>query len=122
MQFCQKIAGEPGKFVSQASHAVIVLVDCRSYYLPANRHQPYLESGAAIQNMLLYATSIGVDSIWLNWAGISKKNEQFRKKYAIQQYMLPVAMVLFGYRASFAPITPVRKKLGESICFSTKTS
>jgi nitroreductase len=113
--FCQKIAGEPGRFVTQASHAVVVMADCRTYYLPGTRHQVYLEAGAAIENMLLYSHSIGIDSIWLNWAGINRRNQQFRMRFRLESYMLPVSMVVFGYRDQYNIITPVRKTIQDAI-------
>lgn len=115
LKFCQKIAGEPGEFVAHASHAIIVMGDCRTYYLPATRHQVYMEAGAAIQNMLLFAHSISIDSIWLNWAGINKSNQKLRDRFNLERYILPVAMVLFGYRESYNLITPARKSIQESI-------
>lgn len=112
---CQKYAGEPGAFVQQAPYSIIVLADCRTYAFPVHRHQVYLEAGAAIQNMLLYATSQKIGSIWLNWAASGKKLKEFQKLFKISDYMLPAAYVLFGYTNNQCKLIPVRKTIEESI-------
>lgn len=116
--FCQKIAGEPGKFVLDPPLAIVVMADCRSYAFPGHRHQAYIEAGAAIQNMFLYATFNGVGSICLNWAGLENKNDKFRDKYKLGDYMLPIAFVLFGYSNNNNVLVPVRKKFEESVYYS----
>ncbi|NLW30537.1 MAG: nitroreductase family protein [Fibrobacter sp.] len=111
-KYCQKLAGEPGKFVTQAPIAVVILVDCRTYTCLGHRHQAYLETGAAVQNMLLFASSYNIGSIWLNWATTKhEKLQSFYSRFKIKEYNLPTAMIVFGYIKEFPPIIPVRKNI-----------
>ncbi len=115
IRFCQRIAGEGHKFPTEGSFALVVLMDCRSYALPSQRHMAYLEGGAAIQNMLLYAHSLGIGSIWLNWAGLEEKNNPLRRRYGLPDWLLPVGMVVFG-RTKRKPLhIPWRKNLRGSV-------
>jgi nitroreductase len=115
-KFCQKLAGEPGKFVIEAPVAVVILVDCRTYENLGHRHQVYLETGAAVQNMILYALSLNIGSIWLNWATTKiQKLKTFYSRFNIPEYCLPTAMVVFGYIDKKPPLVPVRKSVQSSV-------
>jgi len=113
--YCQKCAGEPGAFVKEVPLGIVVLADCRTYAFPVHRHQAYLEAGAAIQNMLLFATSKNIGSIWLNWAASGNKNGEFQKQYKLPSYLLPLSYVVFGYVDKPCFLTPVRKSVDEAI-------
>jgi nitroreductase len=115
IDFCQKIAGEPYSFPSDSSFAAVVLLDCRSYKLPTERHLAYLETGAAIQNMLLYAHSLNIGSIWLNWGGLESKNSLLRHKYKLPNWLLPTALVCFGYIKCVPVVMPQHKLLQDSL-------
>ena len=91
------------------------MLDCRSYILPNERHMAYLEGGAAIQNMLLYAHSLGIGSVWLNWGGLENKNSQLREKYELAGWHLPVALVCFGYTNVPPPVITKHKAVENSI-------
>jgi len=116
IKFCQRMAGEGHSFPRMASFCVVVLVDCRSLSLPGQRHMAYLEAGAAIQNMLLYAHCAGIGSCWLFWAA-HRKNEEFWRKFDLNPWLLPVSMVSFGYSMTMPKFIPVRKELGGVIHF-----
>ncbi len=111
IRYCQKLAGEGNRFPSQAPAAVVVLVDPRNYALPQQRHMAYLEAGAAVQNMLLTAHSLGVGTCWLNWSGRDGTQRAFSSKYALHPWLLPVAMVCVGYVERHPPFVPARKRL-----------
>jgi len=109
--FCQPIAGEGYPFPKEAPLAIIVLVDPRNYALPGQRHMAYLEGGASIQNMLLTASVNGLGACWLFWNGNNKRNVKFLNHFNLPQWLLPVAMVCFGYPHARPSITPERKSL-----------
>lgn len=115
IKFCQRIAGEGHSFPQMASFCVVVLVDCRNIALPSQRHMAYLEAGAAIQNMLLYAHCADVGSCWLFWAGTGKKNEHFWQRFNLAHWLLPVSMVCFGYVERKPFFTPERKSLKSAV-------
>lgn len=116
IKFCQRMAGEGHSFPQMASFCVVVLVDCRSLSLPGQRHMAYLEAGAAIQNMLLYAHCAGIGSCWLFWAA-HRKNEEFWRKFNLNPWLLPVSMVSFGYSVTRPNFIPLRKELEGTIHF-----
>lgn len=115
IKFCQKIAGEGHSFPQSASFCVVVLVDCRNIALPSQRHMAYLEAGAAIQNMLLYAHCSDIGSCWLFWSGGAKKNKKFWQKFNLDHWLLPVSMVCFGYTELKPFFVPERKALKSAI-------
>jgi len=62
-------------FSKQANVHILVLVDIRGYSLPHTAPFCYLDSAAAIQNMLLMATDLKLGSCWTNFL-ISEKGVQ----------------------------------------------
>lgn len=110
--FCQKYAGEYYTFPREAYVNIVVLVDPRGYSLPRQRHMAYLESGAAIQNILLTAHSHGIGSCWMFWA---KFDESFNKRFHLAPWLLPVSLLCLGYTNQHPPIVPGRKRISDSI-------
>lgn len=108
VRFCQRLAGEGHSFPREAPVCVVVLVDPRSYALPAQRHMAYLEGGATVQNMLLSAHSMGLGSCWLFW---SKRSPEFYARFSLAPWLLPVAMICVGYADLLPVICPDRKQL-----------
>lgn len=122
IKYCQRIAGEGYPFPAEAPLAVIILVDPRNYALPKQRHMAYLEAGAAIQNMLLTARSHGIGSCWLFWGGEKNSNSQFADRFNLQSWLLPVAMVCFGYPDILPVLRPERKSIERSINYPNKSN
>ncbi len=118
IRFCQRIAGEGHNFPQQAAWSVVILLDCRSYALPSQRHQAYLEAGAAIQNMLLYAHALNIGSIWLNWQGVERSHVKLRERFGLTDWLLPVAMLCFGYTKVPPPVVPYRKLLQDAVQYT----
>ncbi|MGE4285579.1 MAG: nitroreductase family protein [Phycisphaerae bacterium] len=112
VMFCQKLAGEGNAFPREAAMNIVILVDPRALALPAQRHCSYLEAGAAIQNMLLTAHSLGLGMCWLFW---SKIDLAFNERFCLPRWLLPVAMVTLGQVKQYPKVIPVRKELSDSI-------
>ncbi len=109
---CQKYAGEYYTFPQEASVNIVVLVDPRGYALPHQRHMAYLEGGAAIQNMLLTAHSLGLGSCWMFW---NKHDQDFNRRFSLHPWLLPVGLVCLGYADRVPPIVPKRKCVSDCI-------
>jgi nitroreductase len=109
---CQKYAGEFYNFPQEAAVNIVVLIDPRCYALPHQRHMAYLDSGAAIQNILLSAHSLGLGSCWMFWA---KHDQAFNKKFNLPPWLLPVGLVCIGYADQRPPIVPKRKSVYDCI-------
>jgi len=107
-------------FSDKAPVHILVLVDVRGYSLPYFRHMPYLDAGAAIQNILLMAHSIGLGACWLNWEGsISRTNEErVYEMFKIPRYYLVMSLVLIGHRRA-NPDGPPRQSLKEFLLFDS---
>lgn len=122
IQFCQKIAGEGYPFPSQASFNVVVLIDPRGYALPVQRHMAFLEGGAAVQNILLTAHSLGVGSCWLFWDNTDANHRKFVERFCLERWLLPVAMISLGYPDKVPVFCPARKDLMRCLHFGKGVS
>jgi nitroreductase len=120
MKFCQKMAGETYPFPSEAPICVVILVDPRVYALPGHRHMAYLETGAAVQNMLLTARVLGIGGCWLFWQDAAPKHSEFLSRFKLQPWLLPVALVCFGYPAAVPKFPPYRKALSKCVYYPGK--
>lgn len=109
---CQKYAGEYYSFPQEAAVNIVILIDPRGYALPHQRHMAYLEAGAAIQNILLTAHSLGLGSCWMFW---TKHDQAFNKKFGLPPWLLPVGLICMGYTDKHPPIVPKRKSLFDCI-------
>lgn len=116
-KYCQRLAGEGYSFPQEAALNVVVLIDPRSYALPMQRHMAFLEGGAAVQNILLTAYSLGIGSCWLFWGNDDINHTKFVKKFSLKPWLLPVAMVCLGYPGSVPKFYPDRKDLARCIHF-----
>lgn len=109
---CQQYAGENEGFPQEAGVNIVVLVDPRTYALPHQRHMAYLDGGAAIQNIILTAHSLGLGSCWMFWG---KHGESFNQRYSLARWLLPVSLICIGYVDAHPPIVPQRKAVVDSI-------
>lgn len=121
IRYCQKIAGEKYFFPTEAPVNVVVLIDVRNYAIPVERHMAFLEAGAAIQNMLLTAHSLGVGSCWLFWNHANQRHDEFVRRFSLKSWFLPVAMLCFGYSDNVPKFCPARKSLKKSIHYPVET-
>lgn len=115
IEYCQRIAGEGYPFPTEAPLAIVVLIDPRQYSLPSQRHMAYLEGGAAIQNMLLTAHTMGYGTCWLFWSGINVSQSQFVQKFSLNPWLLPIAMICLGHPNILPICRPERKEILKSI-------
>ena len=118
IRFCQKMAGEGYAFPAQAPLTVVILIDPRGYALPVQRHMAFLEGGAATQNILLMAHSLGIGSCWLFWDNSTVNYSKFMKRFSLNPWLLPVAMICLGYPDKIPNFRPERKNLTKCIHFS----
>ncbi len=92
-------------FLSNAPTIIAVIVNT-SIYGETEERQPFLDAGAAIQNLLLKAEEINLAACWLGWhKGLDKK---FQERYKIQKHMKVASIVGIGYQNE-NPRTPARK-------------
>jgi len=100
------------KTIENAKVAICVFLDKNSSY---HREKDILGIGACIQNMLLYAQSLGVGSCWMGEI-LNKKDEVREFLELSDQYEL-MAVITLGY-ASESPKSS-RKTLSELILKKT---
>jgi len=103
-------------YAHKAAAIILVLADVRVYPLPLERHTPYLDGAAAIQNILLAANQLGLGAVWLNWVASEANEEKARKRFKIVKHFLPVSMVALGFPA-VKPERPARKNIEEYAIF-----
>ncbi len=115
IKLCQRFAGEGHRFVTEAPLSIVVLVDPRNCALPTQRHMAYLETGAAVQNIILTAHSYGIGSCWLFWSSSGKRHSEFVNRFELKPWLLPTAMVCLGYPKNYPKLVPERKDLERSI-------
>jgi len=97
-----------GNVIRDANQCLAVFLDQASSY---NRTKDLLAIGAAIQNMLLRAYSLGIGTCWLG--EILNRKEEVNILLEIPQEMELVAVIALGY-PNEKPIS-TRKKLDELI-------
>jgi nitroreductase len=103
-------------FAEKAPVHILALVDARPYHLPHERHLPFVDSAASIQNMLLLAHAMGLGACWINWTVDPNAEKKIRAMFRIPPYLLIVALVAVGYPDFISP-PPPRKRL-EDVLFS----
>lgn len=84
-------------------------------YHKENIEEGFQSASAAVQNMLLAATSLGIGSLWVNSTGDKKKVKEILE---IPDDFFIVCFVLLGYSDEKIKIAPPRKKLEEVVHFN----
>lgn len=95
----------PGDGCFQMAPVILVVgLDRRSYEflntIPV--YNPILDAGAAIQNMLLMATALGLGTTWGTF-GNRPQNEAVRNRLALPPYLEMLTYVAVGWPADFPP-------------------
>lgn len=103
----QRIVDEGGsKFINDAPAGILVLYDNRS---DDPQYQDYVQSAsAAIQNMLLRATSLGVGSCWVCHLPLK---DTLREILKIPRHFDPIAYIALGYAKDEARPRPRKNSL-----------
>ena len=70
----------------------------------------YLDAGAAIQNMLLTATSLDLDSLWIS----SFDEKGFYKVFNLPENYVPLAIVCIG-KQKMSPFSPSKRSIKERL-------
>lgn len=100
------------KFLEQASLVIVVCVDEKkaekSYGVRGRTLYCYQDTGAAIQNILLTAYSLGLGTCWIG----AFNEEEIRKVINCPQEMRPVALIPVGYPDE-TPRTRLRRSVFE---------
>jgi len=99
-------------FVKDCRQLILVLYDNRIDN--TEYHDDILSAAAAIQNMLLKATELGVGSCWV--ANLPSK-AALRKLFDIPSYYDPISLIAVGY-ASKAPAEVNRKNALDRVIFN----
>lgn len=104
-------------FIKNAPAGILVLYDNRTQNVEYSDH---IQSGAAaIQNMLIAASSIGIGTCWV--CQLPPKR-QLRKMLDIPWHMDPIAYVAMGYPVKEASDRPRKCKIDNLISYNKFTS
>lgn len=104
-EFISKLTSGGYIFLREAPTLITVLINT-SIYGKTEERQPYLDAGAAIQNLLLKAEEMNLGACWIGWhKGVDKK---FQDKYRIPAHIKVASVIGVGYPNETARI-PERK-------------
>ncbi len=101
------------KWIQKAGTVILVFSDLSRYHESGCERQytPYLDTGAAIENMLIAATASGVASCWVN-CGAYEIDEDVRQevyqKFYLPEDLLWTGIVVLGYAVKRFPKPPRR--------------
>jgi len=86
------------EFFADAACLLLVLVDASDYRYPENRYQPWLDTAAAIQNLLLAAQSMRLAVCWGDYPPAHAKNlkKKLRQDLGIDDKYLATACLAIG--------------------------
>ena len=70
----------------------------------------YMDAGAAIQNMLLTATSLGIDSLWIS----SFDEKEIYRILKLPEDYIPLAILCFGHRLK-PPFAPSKRDIKDRL-------
>ena len=73
----------------------------------------YMDAAAAIENILLTATSLGMDSLWIS----SFQDEKIAELFNLSNRFEPLAVICLGHRTE-PPFNPPKRDLRERIYFN----
>jgi nitroreductase len=100
----KKIVKEAGSTALILRSPVLVVVT----YRKDNIEEGYQSASAAVENMILAATDLGIGSVWLNSIG---KKTKIKRILKIPQDQIIICFVLFGYAKKDIKNAPPRKPL-----------
>jgi len=101
------------KFVKNAPSCIIALINMQAYKGLEVNYTPYLDAGAAIQNLLLMAHNMGLGACWVNFGKMEvpdDKMEKTKNLFEIPKNFQIVSIIPIGKLNGKNPIAPGRKK------------
>jgi len=103
------------KFVRNAPNCILALINLQAYDKKEISYTPYLDAGAAIQNLLLMAHSIGYGACWVNSGKKeipdSKKMHKIKDLFGIPENVQIVSIIPIGKLPLSIPLAPGRKSI-----------
>lgn len=96
----------------QGAVLIYVAIDERLY---PERYSGAMDAAAAIQNMLLITSHLGLGGCWLYLAELTNQNK-LREKLGLEDYYYIYSCILLGYPAEF-PNVPCKKQSKELVRF-----
>ena len=105
------------KTILRADKVIAVLVDNKSYNNIEIAYTPYLDSAAAIQNILLKVHELKLGACWINFGVYECGNkglEYFSSYFELPDYLSCVSLIALGYPAK-QPRPVHRKKCNDII-------
>lgn len=91
------LSGCLGRWRYDAPAAMVVCGN--TSYIPWENDAGFIDCSAAIENMLLAATAMGLGSVWIG----DYDAEALRRRYEISAHVVPMGVVYFGYPAEEKP-------------------
>jgi len=104
-------------FFPNAPLLIVVLVDVRPYVFPYEKHTPYQDAAAAIQNLLLFAHSLGLGGCWANFTrsvAAGRGNKQLKTYLGIPKFFEFCGVVAVGKPFS-DPHPPARRPISDIV-------
>ncbi|MCP4110685.1 MAG: hypothetical protein GY749_35035 [Desulfobacteraceae bacterium] len=98
------------QWIQKAGAIVLFFCDLNSYRESVERqYTPYLDTGAAIENMLTAATAMGIATCWVN-CGPYEIDDNVRsdvyRRFSLDENLLWTGIVVLGYAAKQLPKPP----------------
>lgn len=92
-------ASQVHQYVGMAAHAPLAVLVCGD--LAAERYPGYWvqDCAAAVQNLLLAATDLGVGSVWTGIHPMEDRVSAYAKLFSLPTHIIPFALIVLGYPA-----------------------
>lgn len=114
---CLAAAALEQRFVAQAPVVIVVCAEpersARVYGERGRRLYCYQDTAAAVQNILLAATAMGLGTCWVG----AFYEDRVRECLAIPAHRVPVAIIPVGYPAEEPPHRTTRRELEEIVSY-----
>jgi len=113
MELLAQASGQ--RFVARAPACILVLVNMQAYVESEVGYTPYLDAGAAVENLLLQAHAEGLGACWINFGDKevqASRRAEIQEAFGIPAGYRTVSLVALGFPAT-APAPPGRKALSD---------
>ena len=101
------------KFVENAPNCILVLINTKIYDKQEVTYTPYLDVGAAIQNLLLKAQTLGLGACWVNFGTKevpASKRRKVKAAFEIPAHHEIISIIPIGIPKR-VPLPPGRKSI-----------